>query len=319
VLGVVFDAFCSWMRTLLLYFSNTGCTQHVAKRCAAALTAAGGEAILHSITTPSDRAQVTSEVIGAADAFVILAPVHMMGVPAPVVTFLNSLAPQRASLAGKSVAAVATFGGTALMSLQHITAPLNRLGLRVVAKRALIMPDNYPKIMPAASKLNWGTEDVQAVEDFAATLPGLFAAGPAAKVVAKRHHTYAKPLSARWMLPRISGPVVVNNDTCIRCSACVRACPTGCLSMQEVASTPAPATADADRAAVTEQQPTRVVVQNFAECIGCASCWHACKPGALEYEKMKINPGAPRFRFSEKLIDGNLKTVRPLTKEAQQD
>ena len=58
-------------------------------------------------------------------------------------------------------------------------------------------------------------------------------------------------------------------DKCTGCAACVRNCPTRCISLVEAGKT-------------EKGRPNRKVVFNYDQCIGCRTCVDACKFDSLE-------------------------------------
>ncbi len=61
-------------------------------------------------------------------------------------------------------------------------------------------------------------------------------------------------------------------DKCTGCAACVRNCPTRCISLVEAGKT-------------EKGRPNRKVVFNYDQCIGCRTCVDACKFDSLEMRK----------------------------------
>lgn len=173
------------MRIVVVVASATGRTRRMAKAFVEGAEAAGAEVEL------LDAADASGEAIVGADALVLGCGVHMAGVPTPMRSFLERLAPQWLSgtFTGMVGAGFVTAGagarGGGELALVELLASLAQHGMLIVS-----MPGRTEGFSAAGS--HWGP--------IAWTNPRSGEAGPTAGHLkaARAHGAHVARCAARW-------------------------------------------------------------------------------------------------------------------------
>jgi len=174
------------MKIVVVVASATGRTRRMADAFAEGAGSEGAEVVL------LDAAEAEGESIAEADALVLGCGVHMAGVPTPMRSFLERLAPQwmAGTFAGKLGAGFVTSGagagGGGEMALVEMLSSLAQHGMLIVS-----MPSRTEGFSSGGS--HWGP--------IAWTNPRSGEAGPTAAHLkaARGHGTHVARCTARWV------------------------------------------------------------------------------------------------------------------------
>ncbi len=118
------------METTIFYYTGTGNSLWAARTLAKML----GEAEVVSIADwMRDKKAINAKVVG------VVFPVHMWGVPAPILNFISELK----SLSPKYIFAVAVDAGQVANTLVQLTNVFKRYGMKLSAGYEIQLPTNY--------------------------------------------------------------------------------------------------------------------------------------------------------------------------------
>jgi formate hydrogenlyase subunit 6/NADH:ubiquinone oxidoreductase subunit I len=97
--------------------------------------------------------------------------------------------------------------------------------------------------------------------------------------------TAAYPVGGKEQFPTVRGRIVFDPDSCVGCTACMRDCPTGAITINKVG----------------EKQYKAVI--DIDVCIFCSQCVTTCPRGSLiaspDFELAVLNRGALKDRCEQ--------------------
>ncbi|MGB2938480.1 MAG: EFR1 family ferrodoxin [Phycisphaerae bacterium] len=244
------------MKALVVYFSQTGNTEQVARAVGRGLAEAGCEPV-----DVRPLAETSAEDWRAYDLFGLGAPVFYYHEPQNVRDWIRRLVPRRHVPAFTFI----THGGNPANTLRRMQRLLRPKGAHVSRSFECFGYDTYPIYVKDFRQ--WGHPDA---DELAAALGfGRDVADDAARMLAGEDvpeasypfvggKTFRLSLVCRrplldYMMPRLE----VKRDLCTRCGACVRHCPTNNISLD-----PWPRFAD--------------------RCIRCYLCERVCPHNAIQ-------------------------------------
>ena len=253
------------MQATLIYFSQTGNTEKVAKVISQGLTENGCK------TTTLSLKKVIAQDIVSADLIGVGTPCFANRAPSPVRNFLWNLP----SLKGKNAFVFATSGGGPGRVLYDLTQPLEAKGAAVIGGIICRGENFYPAPCLVGRFPKRPTEmDLQEAKNFAVSLLRHVASGASTPMPESRPDAF-KPgvgfyqvcgLILRDPLVRFLMPEPrLNPDKCTQCDWCIPECPVGNLL-----KTPFPKPGD--------------------KCLRCYHCYNGCPEKAFE-----INWGISNF------------------------
>ena len=255
------------MKTVLYWYSGTGNSLWAARTLAREL----GEAEL----LPIKRATVGGVRPGADGAIGLVFPVHMWGVPRPVLEFVSALArPPAAAPAAYWFAVTVNAGQTARSQLQ-LRRHLARRGLELAAGFAVALPSNYApwggpgpveeqerQFSAARARLS---EVAAAVRDRRAA--GLETGPLFSSLAFSALNRLVAPL-----VPRLDRSFLADSR-CDGCGVCARVCPAGNIELE--AGRP----------------------RWLHRCEQCYACLQWCPREAIQYGRK--TPQVPRYHHPE--------------------
>lgn len=250
-------------KAAVLWYSQTGNTRRIGRVIAKALERRG------VTVTASEMRDVEPSALASVDLIVVGSPVFYMMVPVNVIDILSH-AP---SLAGIAAASFVTFGGPG--DNQHNTAV--RLLAAATAKGAApVGMDTFGAISTFAPTWSMGnaqrtlayrdqpneTTYARAIR-FADTLVENVAAGQTIRPETEFEAVELMlPLNMAWWTKLLIGRHVHDPQKCVRCGACVTACPVDAVSIQ----------------------PYRI---DTDACIACFGCVNNCPADAIDMRFMR--------------------------------
>jgi ferredoxin len=300
------------MRILLLWHSSTGNTRLVARFAARQLESRGHAVVLHELGRGAPPDPEGFDLVGVASPTMYFRP--MFAVDA----WLDRL-PDRPASTHRPAFLLCTCAGEPGAHFELQARQLAQKGLAVLGAHWVPMPSNWPPHRVLSRKVEPGlplgrllirgplrplrvglgfvwteltepdARDRRELEGFLAAMPEAASRRPWTPPAPEALYHGWLPgarLAGRRLTPREakkSTQVRIDEARCQRCGACVRACPSGCLSWPE------------------ESQPPRM----GRGCTGCWACYNHCPheaiagwaspPGLGRYP----GPGAPtRTLFS---------------------
>ena len=212
-------------KVAVVYFSQTGNTEKVARGIAAGLETAGTSAELMRLER-TDPATLRNY-----DFFGIGTPVFYYKLPYNVAWFIKGLG----GMTGKFAFGFLTEGGHAANTFRRMQRRLGRKGVTLVDTFKCLGFDTYPPFLGKDRQAGHPDEtELRAAEAFGAGLPGRrdrIRAGATELVPTFEKETgrFARlaVLLTRPMLSVVSPRKHVDRDRCTRCALCVEHCPTG--------------------------------------------------------------------------------------------
>jgi len=238
------------MNTTIFYFTGTGNSLWAARQVAGSLE----NAELVSVSDfERDRGKISSEIIGLAF------PVHIWGVPDPVVRFVNQLT----DLPANYFFALATNGGQVSNTLVQLEKIMKARDLRLSSGFEITLPSNYIPWGGPGSQEKQNDRFMRAREKLAAI---------AARVRERERIPVEKgPLWQRILFSgfyKMSYPQVSRMDRqfladekCTHCEICRKVCPAANITMKD-----------------------GIPVWNH-HCVQCFACLQWCPPEAIQYGK----------------------------------
>jgi Pyruvate/2-oxoacid:ferredoxin oxidoreductase delta subunit len=210
------------MTTQIYYYSGTGNSLWAARLLAAELGSANIAPMIG----------VDGEVpAGAADSIGLVFPVHMWGVPMPVLRFLEKLGKN----SGAYFFALAVNAGQVSRTLVQLQGLMKSRGLRLSAGYDIVLPSNYipwggpgPEekllgLYRAAREKIWG----------AASLIAGRGSGPMEKGPLWQRIIFTALYKMTFnMIPKMDRDFWVD-DKCNSCAICAKVCPAGNIAMEE--------------------------------------------------------------------------------------
>jgi ferredoxin len=236
------------MPARIYYYTGTGNSLWVARLAAAAL---GGAELQPVVGAEAGAPGVSVDATG------LVFPVHMWGVPGPVVRFAGELDPGRAGY----VFAFAVDGGQPAGALLQLDRILRRRGGRLSAGFSIAMPPNYtPLSGPGTSAEREGLYEAARVKigTAAASVGKRLELAPERGGIAGRVAFGAIYRMTYGLVPRMDR-FFRADDTCNGCGVCERVCP-------------------ARNVTILEGRP---VWQG--RCEQCFACLHWCPEQAIQF------------------------------------
>jgi len=250
-------------RAAIYFFSGTGNTEFVSRLVERELLRNGVAAARHSLDF------ATAIDLAPYDAVFLGFPIHGFGVPVPVRSFIEKL-PRSDS---KKAVVFSTYGGFSCGSEKWAARLLAARGLVPVGTLGIRMPHINP---PGVSISRQEVEKLvaRAEAKIAKAVPSLIRA-------TQRVGTFSLSRTAisSWLNPLAIDHELVDfsfskrafaDERCTGCLRCLRACPTGCISMRDG------------------------TVQFGEACCSCLRCYYGCPSSAIQTDRSP--PGAPRYR-----------------------
>jgi ferredoxin len=248
---------------MILYFSGTGNSRHVAQSLSARL----GEslppvAIAASMQAGSQLELQPDEPLG----FVF--PIYSWGVPPIVISFVGRM---KLSVQPRYVYFVCTCGDETGLAPQQFAAALGRRGLECSAGYSVIMPNNYV-LLPGfdVDPVSLSDEKLQRCAERIEHV--------AARLAARCHEVDCTVGPMAWLKSKLVYPLFVRwgvftskfhtADSCVGCGLCATVCPVGNITM------------GADR------RP-----HWGSNCTSCVACYHVCPHHAAHYGGATRNKG----------------------------
>ncbi len=248
----------------LMYFSPTGTTKKVCEEIAKTISKASP--IRVDLTKPA-----TQELQGLdkADVWVVGIPVYASRMP--------SLAQERISLTLKSIPkkkpiiVIAVYGNVdAGVALKQLVDLLYEKGLNVIGAGEFIGQHWFKKFhgIPPQGTLDRPNEADLAVArelGLAILAKGLSSQGISSmKQIQSAKISYKFKFTGEERVLGLLGPSTVDPNKCIKCQACVRACPVGCINARTLTSN-----------------------GSASRCLGCGNCMRVC-PNKARSQSIKM-------------------------------
>eukprot|EP00727_Mastigamoeba_balamuthi_P013500 m51a1_g8773 hypothetical protein (292) ;mRNA; r:170405-171280 len=268
---------------VLLYYSLTGNTRHVAELLRDALEAQGFSATALDITGPGDNLDDVLSAVASADAVGVGGLAVGLHEPFKVRAVLEAL--PESSLRGKPAVVFGTAGGNEGRLLPNMASTLSLKGAVVVGSLLVFAPSNNAvRALGKGARYEWGSSERNKPIEFARSVapllrqrPPLPVPVPAGTVTGILFSWLAGDFVTRTMTGRIS----VDRDACIKCHLCVRQCPSGALDIEE----------------------SGVPRWDGAKCTGCCRCINYCPKGCITSPR---TAGKQQYRCkSEWFVDGD--------------
>ena len=247
---------------MILYYTGTGNSAHVAKRLGA---------LLHDETEnlfgrlrEQDHTGLYSD-----DAWVIVTPTYAWRVPHIVTDWLR----KTELIGSRSVYFVMTCGDGIGDAGKHAEKLCRQLGLRYMGCAAVIMPENYIAMFDAPDEAE-ARRIVDAAEPTVRRIAAKIAGGEALTQPVKRTDALLsgavnRGFFALWVKDR----AFTVSDACIGCGLCGQVCPMKNVSLEN-------------------GRP-----RWHGKCTHCMACITRCPMQAIEYGR--ISRGKPRYRCPE--------------------
>jgi len=260
------------LKTLLVYFSQTGNTERVAEAIAEGLSAAAAGPIdVRPIEEVGPEAWLAYQALGLGT------PVFYYHEPPNVRDWIKALV---RSAEPVPVFTFNTNGGNPCNTLRRLQKFLKRKGGRVLDSFECFGYDTYPIYLKSFRK--WGhpdARDLARASAFGEAFAGKARAFLAGEAVADADYDFVggRLFRLSWIcrkpfLDRFFPTLTLAADLCTRCGACARACPTGNILLQ----------------------PDPLFLNR---CIHCYLCERICPENAIQCDwrrwTEKMNPGPP--------------------------
>ena len=244
---------------MILYFSATGNSKHVAKRVAAAV----GDSIT-AIDGCAASEQYTFDLINN-EPLGIISPVYDWGLPSIVRDFLG----KAAFMTDKEayVYFVATYGTTSGQAARMAAELLSHGGIKLSAKFSVKMPDTWTVLFDLSNADKVGTINANADKEIDGIIPhiashdtGDFSKNKIPYFIAKiayRHYESVRQTKHFHIL-----------DSCVGCGSCAKNCPVQAITLEN-------------------SKPRWVK----SKCAMCLRCLHRCPRFSIQYENKTQNHG----------------------------
>lgn len=236
---------------MIIYFSATGNSKHVAHRIAEA-TDDWARSIEELKTDRTVEAR-------SGGRFGIVCPTYFYGIPTIMDNFLKSVK----MFIGEDTYFyfVSTYGGNAGMSAEMVEDIMKQRGLRIDAKFGVKMPDSWAPVMDYNDKSR-----MEATNEIAdRTIDGIIKHiqnKDKGNFIKSRKPKFLAKFSYRvYDRARETNKFTVS-DACIGCKLCVKRCPLKIIKM-------------------VDGKP----LWDAEQCVMCLGCYHRCPVNAIDYNK----------------------------------
>jgi len=249
------------MKTLIIYFSQTGYTKKAAERIRDGIVSAGGKCELVSLDKVNVRSLAGYDLVGLG------CPVFYYQEPFHIRDFIDTLP----ELKGKSWFVFCSHGSVVGIALKSMAEHLRKKGVSVIGFFAPFIPHpttttGHPDEIDLERARAFGREIVPSWERIAKGEPGLI---PELPSVDEEWVKSAEMFSFE-LVKNIMPQLTINRERCIGCGQCEDGCPVKGIDI--------------------ESDPPRI--QN--PCIYCCYCVEVCPVMAIEgdFEMIaSMNPG----------------------------
>ena len=271
------------MNIQIVYFSGTGCTEHVAQTFSKEFQARGHAVLCGSVA----KTGAPDETI---DLLVLCFAVHASNAPEPVMRWVKSLE----KVDKRPVVIISVSGGGEVTPNLACRVPLKkalkRKNYRLLYEKMLVMPSNWI----VGTKRILSSKLLQVLPYKVSFVVNDILDGKSA---------FAHPLVGNRILTLIGslehagahsfGKKIIVDKTCNRCGLCVRQCPVSNISLH-------------DDGPLFDKN-----------CALCLNCIYSCPQGALRPGTMKFVVIKKGFRFQEILTQPSDNLPVDLDKEAK--
>ena len=254
---------------MIFYFSGTGNSLWIAKKCAAAFS---DKLFSISDLLIANNAEITfslerNEKIG----FVF--PIHSWGVPPIVLDFVKKL--QFDNYANHLMYAICSCGDDCGLALPHFQKELAKRGWNLAHKYSVQMPNSY--IVFPFFDVDSKEVEVAKKQKAKEAVPKIIDAIGNNQPINFYHQGSFPCLKSNLIYPlfckyALNAKPYYTTDKCISCGLCVKVCPTKNISLKENK----PIWGD--------------------NCTQCLACIHRCPERAIEYGKVSVKKG--RYFYS---------------------
>eukprot|EP00727_Mastigamoeba_balamuthi_P004744 m51a1_g14268 putative 4fe-4s ferredoxin (293) ;mRNA; f:311663-312541 len=269
---------------VLLYYSLTGNTRHIAELLRDTLNAQGFSATTMDITGPGDNLDAVLSAVASADAVGVGGLAIGLHEPLKVRSVLEAL--PESSVLGKPAIVFGTAGGNEGRLLPNMANALTLKGAVVVGSLLVYAPSNNAvRALPKGARYEWGSSERNKPIEFAKTVAPLLRERPPRPAPVPAGTLSGNLLS--WFVGdgvtrTMTGRISVDKDACIKCHLCVRQCPSGALDIEEADGLPR---------------------WNEDKCTGCCRCINHCPKGCISSPR---TAGKQQYRCKrEWFVDGD--------------
>lgn len=246
---------------MILYFSATGNSEHVARRIAAATDD-------KTMSIERFDADILHRVLAeGAQQLGLVAPVYAWGLPTLLIEFLET-ADLSAAASGKDAGRpytfyVSTYGSTSGQSAKFARDLLRKRGIELDAAMGVKMPDTWTPVFDLSDHQKVENINKAAEAQIDAVIEAV-RARRTGNMMRHRVPLFASCAYHAFGLPRMqrTSGFVVDADLCIGCGLCAKRCPMAAIEMHD-----------------------GLPVWAKPECAACLRCLHYCPKFAISRGK----------------------------------
>lgn len=255
---------------MILYFSATGNSEHVARRVAVAT----GDKVM-SIER-FDAESLRLALAGGPCQLGFVAPVYAWGLPTPMIEFLKT-ADLSIAVGGKGSGQpytfyVSTYGSTTGQSAKFARDLLRERGLELDAAMSVKMPDTWTPVFDLSDPQKVESINKAAEAQIDAVVEAV-RARRTGNMMRHRVPLFASSAYHAIGLPRMqqTSKFAVDDDLCIDCGLCAKRCPMAAIEMRD-----------------------GLPDWTKPECAACLRCLHCCPKFAISHGKRTASHGQYR-------------------------